>query len=144
MATAEQLIALKGGSVAALGPEATVLEAAALMNERGIGSVVVIDDQKRLAGIFTERDVLRRVVAEQRDPATTKLADVMTSPVACAAPHTTLDEIRNVMRQRRIRHLPVADRKRVVGMVSIGDLNKAEHDVQVQTIHYLEQYMSVS
>ncbi len=144
MATAEQLIALKGGSVAALGPEATVLEAAALMNERGIGSVVVIDDKKRLAGIFTERDVLRRVVAEQRDPATTKLADVMTSPVACAAPHTTLDEIRNVMRQRRIRHLPVADRKRVVGMVSIGDLNKAEHDVQVQTIHYLEQYMSVS
>ncbi len=144
MATAEQLIALKGGSVAALGPEATVLEAAALMNERGIGSVVVIDDKKRLAGIFTERDVLRRVVAEQRDPATTKLADVMTTPVACAAPHTTLDEIRNVMRQRRIRHLPVADRKRVVGMVSIGDLNKAEHDVQVQTIHYLEQYMSVS
>ncbi len=144
MATAEQLIALKGGSVAALGPEATVLEAAALMNERGIGSVVVIDDKKRLAGIFTERDVLRRVVAEQRDPATTRLADVMTSPVACAAPHTTLDEIRNVMRQRRIRHLPVADRKRVVCMVSIGDLNKAEHDVQVQTIHYLEQYMSVS
>ena len=144
MATAEQLIALKGGSVASLGPEATVLEAAALMNERGIGSVVVLDDKKRLAGIFTERDVLRRVVAEQRDPATTKLADVMTSPVACAAPHTTLDEIRNVMRQRRIRHLPVADRKRVVGMVSIGDLNKAEHDVQVQTIHYLEQYMSVS
>ncbi len=144
MATAEQLIALKGGSVAALGPEATVLEAAALMNERGIGSVVVIDDKKRLAGIFTERDVLRRVVAEKRDPTTTKLADVMTSPVACAAPHTTLDEIRNVMRERRIRHLPVADRKRVVGMVSIGDLNKAEHDVQVQTIHYLEQYMSVS
>jgi len=144
MATAEQLITLKGGSVAALGPEATVLEAAALMNERGIGSVVVLDDKKRLAGIFTERDVLRRVVAEQRDPATTKLADVMTSPVACAAPHTTLDEIRNVMRQRRIRHLPVAERKRVVGMVSIGDLNKAEHDVQVQTIHYLEQYMSVS
>ena len=144
MATAEQLIALKGGSVAALGPEATVLEAAALMNERGIGSVVVIDDKGRLAGIFTERDVLRRVVAEKRDPATTKLADVMTSPVACAAPHTTLDEIRSVMRERRIRHLPVADRKRVVGMVSIGDLNKAEHDVQVQTIHYLEQYMSVS
>ncbi len=144
MSTAEQLIALKAGSVAALGPEATVLDAAALMNERGIGSVVVIDDKKRLAGIFTERDVLRRVVAEQRDPATTKLADVMTSPVACAALHTTLDEIRNVMRQRRIRHLPVVEHKRVVGMVSIGDLNKAEHDVQVQTIHYLEQYMSVT
>ena len=143
MATAEQLISLKGGTVASLGPGATVLEAALLMNERGIGSVIVID-KDRLAGIFTERDVLRRVVAEQRDPATTKLADVMTSPVACAAPHTTLDEIRQVMRERRIRHVPLVNAKRVLGMISIGDLNKAERDVQVETIRYLEQYISVS
>ena len=80
MATAEQFISLKGGTVASLGPGATVLEASRLMNDRGIGSVMVIDND-RLVGIFTERDVLRRVVAEQRDPATTKLADVMTSPV---------------------------------------------------------------
>ncbi len=143
MATAEQFISLKGGTVASLGPGATVLEAALLMNERGIGSVIVID-KDRLAGIFTERDVLRRVVAEQRDPATTKLADVMTSPVACAAPHTTLDEIRQVMRERRIRHVPLVNAKRVLGMISIGDLNKAERDVQVETIRYLEQYISVS
>ena len=142
MATAEQFISLKGGTVASLGPGATVLEAALLMNERGIGSVIVID-KDRLAGIFTERDVLRRVVAEQRDPATTKLADVMTSPVACAAPHTTLDEIRQVMRERRIRHVPVVNAKRVLGMISIGDLNKAEREVQVETIRYLEQYISV-
>lgn len=142
MATAEQFISLKGGTVASLGPGATVLEAALLMNERGIGSVIVID-KDRLAGIFTERDVLRRVVAEQRDPATTKLADVMTSPVACAAPHTTLDEIRQVMRERRIRHVPLVNAKRVLGMISIGDLNKAERDVQVETIRYLEQYISV-
>ena len=143
MATAEQFISLKGGTVASLGPGATVLEASRLMNERGIGSVIVID-KDRLAGIFTERDVLRRVVAEQRDPATTKLADVMTSPVACAAPHTTLDEIRQVMRDRRIRHVPVVKAKRVLGMISIGDLNKAEREVQVETIRYLEQYISVS
>ncbi len=143
MATAEQFISLKGGPVASLGPGATVLEAALLMNERGIGSVMVID-KDRLAGIFTERDVLRRVVAEQRDPATTKLADVMTSPVACAAPHTTLDEIRQVMRERRIRHVPVVNAKRVLGMISIGDLNKAEREVQVETIRYLEQYISVT
>ena len=129
--------------MASLGPSATVLEAALLMNERGIGSVIVID-KDRLAGIFTERDVLRRVVAEQRDPATTKLADVMTSPVACAAPHTTLDEIRQVMRERRIRHVPVVNAKRVLGMISIGDLNKAEREVQVETIRYLEQYISVT
>ncbi len=143
MATAEQFISLKGGTVAWLGPDATVLKAAQLMNDRGIGSVIV-NDNDRLAGIFTERDVLRRVVAEQRDPATTKLADVMTSPVACAAPQTTLDEIRQVMRRRHIRHVPVVNRKHVLGMISIGDLNKAQHDGAVETIRYLEQYMSVS
>ena len=105
---------------------------------------MIVIDKDRLAGIFTERDVLRRVVAEQRDPATTKLADVMTSPVACAAPHTTLDEIRQVMRERRIRHVPVVNAKRVLGMISIGDLNKAEREVQVETIRYLEQYISVT
>ncbi len=143
MATAEQLLEIKGGSVASLPPGATVLEAAQLMNERHIGSVVVIDDD-HLAGIFTERDVLRRIVAEKRSPAKTHLATVMTSPVACAAPHTTLNEIRKVMRERRIRHVPVVDGDRVLGMISIGDLNKAEHDGQEETIRYLEQYMSVT
>ena len=143
MGTAEQLMSIKGGAVASLSPRATALEAAQLMNDRHIGSVVVIT-KGRLAGIFTERDVLRRVVAEQRDPAATRLSNVMTSPVACAAPHTTLNEIRRVMRDRRIRHIPVVDGKKVVGMISIGDLNKAEYDGQVETIRYLEQYMSVT
>ncbi|MHC4220055.1 MAG: CBS domain-containing protein [Planctomycetota bacterium] len=143
MATAEQLISVKGDTVASLSPKATVLEAAQLMNERHIGSVLVIGN-KRMAGIFTERDVLRRVVAEQRDPAMTRLADVMTRQVACAAPRTTLDEIRAVMREKRIRHIPVLDGERVAGMISIGDLNKAEHEREEQTIRYLERYISVA
>ena len=143
MATAEQLTAIKGGAIASLPPQATVLEAAQLMNDRHIGSVLVTEGNQ-LVGIFTERDVLRRVVADQRDPATTTVADVMTSPVACAAPHTTLDEIRTVMRDKRIRHVPVVNGGAVLGMISIGDLNKAEHDGQVETIRYLEQYMSVT
>ncbi len=143
MATAEQLTAIKGGAIASLPPQATVLEAAQLMNDRHIGSVLVTEGNQ-LVGIFTERDVLRRVVAEQRDPATTAVADVMTSPVACAAPHTTLDEIRTVMRDKRIRHVPVVNGGAVLGMISLGDLNKAEHDGQVETIRYLEQYMSVT
>ncbi len=143
MATAEQLIEVKGAAVASLPPTATVLEAAQLMNDRHIGSVLVID-HNRLAGIFTERDVLRRIVAEERSAATTQLDDVMTRQVACAAPHTRLDEIRAVMRRRRIRHIPVIQDKRVVGMISIGDLNKADHDGQAETIKYLEQFMSVT
>ena len=143
MGTAQQLITDKGDAVASLPPTATVLEAAQLMNDRHIGSVLVIT-RDRLVGIFTERDVMRRIVAEERSPATTTLDEVMTPQVACAAPHTRLDEIRAVMRQKRIRHVPVVDVRRVVGMISIGDLNKAEHDGQVETIRYLEQYMSVS
>ncbi len=143
MATAEQLIAIKGAAVASLPPTATVLEAAQLMNDRHIGSVLVIS-RNELVGIFTERDVMRRIVAEERSPATTTLDEVMTHQVACAAPHTRLDEIRAVMRQKRIRHVPVVDDRRVVGMISIGDLNKADHDGQAETILYLEQYMSVT
>ena len=143
MATAEHLIAVKGGSIASLGPAATVLDAAQLMNDRHIGSVLVIDND-RLVGIFTERDVLRRIVADQRDPASTPLSEVMTSPVACGAPHTTLNELRTVMRRRKIRHIPIVKGRRVLGMISIGDLNKADHDGQVETIRYLEQYISVS
>ncbi len=143
MATAEQLIEIKGAAVASLPPTATVLEAAQLMNDRHIGSVLVID-QDRLVGIFTERDVLRRIVAEERSAATTQLHDVMTRQVACATPHTRLDEIRAVMRRKRIRHMPVVKGKRVAGMISIGDLNKAEREVQVETIRYLEQYISVT
>ncbi len=143
MATAEQLTAIKGGAIASLPPQATVLKAAQLMNDRHIGSVLVTEGNQ-LVGIFTERDVMRRVVADQRDPASTTVADVMTSPVACAAPHTTLDEIRTVMRDKRIRHVPVVNGSGVLGMISLGDLNKAEHDGQVETIRYLEQYMSVT
>ncbi len=143
MATAEQLIAIKGATVASLPSTATVLEAAQVMNDRHIGSVLVID-RNRLVGIFTERDVLRRIVAEKRSAATTTLDEVMTRKVAFAAPHTRLDEIRQVMRQKKIRHMPVLDGTRVAGMISIGDLNKAEQDGREQTIRYLEQYMSVA
>jgi CBS domain-containing protein len=142
MATAEQLISTKGGTIAALPPTATVLDAAQLMNERHIGSVLVVD-RGRLVGIFTERDVMRRVVAVERMPHETTLEHVMTREVAVAAPHTMLDEIRMVMRERRIRHVPVLDGMRIIGMISIGDVNRAEHDVQEQTIRYLEQYCSV-
>ena len=140
---AQQLVAAKGDAVASLPPSATVLDAARIMNERHIGSILVIS-RGRLAGIFTERDVLRRVVAEQRDPSATTLKQVMTEAVACAAPHTTLDEMRRVMREKRIRHIPVVDGHTVTGMISLGDLNKVEHDGAVETIRYLEQYMSVS
>ena len=155
MCTALDLVREKQDEVAALAPDASALDAANLMNDRRIGSVLVMegpdpgiphspDTPHRLMGIFTERDMLRRIVAAGRDPETTLLRDVMTSPVACALPHTTLEEMRLVIRNRRVRHLPVVDDNGVVlGIVSIGDLNRADRAVQEQTIHYLEQYISV-
>ena len=164
MCNALDIIREKGNEeVVALPPEATVLEAANRMNDRHIGSVLVMEEASdgdaeivgagagagaggaRLLGIFTERDVLRRIVGGHRDSHDTLLREVMTTPVACALPHTTVDEMRLVMRNRRIRHLPVVDDDgRVLGMVSIGDLNRAEKAVHEQTIHYLEQYISVA
>lgn len=143
MPTAERLLDRKGHGLAWLAPTATVFEAARLMNDKHIGSVLVLE-KGELRGIFTERDLMRRVVAERRDPEATTLAEVMTTKVVCAAPHTTLDELRFVMREQRIRHVPVVDDGTVLGMISIGDLNKAEHEVHVQTIEYLSSYMSVT
>ncbi len=144
MCTALDLVQEKHDDIAWLPPDASALDAANLMNDRRIGSVLVMDDG-RLLGIFTERDVLRRIVAAKRDPESTRLSEVMTSPIACALPHTTLEEMRLVIRNRRVRHLPVVDEAgHVLGIVSIGDLNTAEHAVQEQTIHYLEQFISVS
>ncbi len=145
MTTAEQLIRRKEDKLATLTPDATALQAAQLMNDRMIGSVLVVK-QGTLAGIFTERDVLRRIVAEKRDPAKTRLSEVMTKQVVCAAPQTPLDEVRLVMHEKRIRHIPVVndDDRTILGMISIGDLNKVNLQAQAETIRYLKQYMSVA
>ena len=140
MSTVQSVLAKKGGQVVTIGVADTALVAATLMNERGIGGLVVLDGG-RVAGMFTERDILRRVVAMRRDPATTPLREVMTSPVAFCRRETTLDECRAVMTEKRIRHLPVVDEKGVCGIVTIGDL--MAHDVtdQQATIQYLNEYI---
>jgi CBS domain-containing protein len=142
MANAQQILSRKGTDVISIGPDATVLDAAQLMNDHHIGSLVVLVDGQ-VAGIVTERDVMRRVVAAQRDPATMTVREAMTTPVACANPRTTSDELRAVMRDKRIRHVPVEENGIVVGLVSIGDLNRVEQEVQDRTIRFLEQFMSV-
>jgi CBS domain-containing protein len=143
MPNARQVIDRKGRDVVTITPDASVLEAARLMNENKIGALIVTVDGA-LLGIFTERDIMQRVVAAQRDPSTTAVEHVMTHPVACAAPNTTTNEMASVMRDKRIRHLPVVDDGKVVGIVSIGDINRSQNSVHEQTIQYLEQYISVA
>ena len=139
MATVRDILVHKGSQVLNIGPEATVYDAARLMNEHKVGSLLVMDGS-RLIGIFTERDILQRIVAQRRDPVSTLVLDVMTAEVACCRIHTTLAEARGVMKNRRIRHLPVVDDdNRVLGIVSIGDLNAHDNHSHEQTIHFLEQ-----
>jgi CBS domain-containing protein len=117
------------------------MEAACLMNEHKIGALVVID-QGVVVGMFTERDILRRVVGERRDPDTTRVADVMTAEVVCCTPETSIEEARVAMKERRVRHLPLVDEnRRLQGLISIGDLNAHDAFSQEQTIHSLQEYL---
>jgi CBS domain-containing protein len=141
MATALDVLAAKDCPLHTVDANMSVLQATQLMNKHKIGAVVVTDEG-RVAGMFTERDVLTRVVAEQRSPASIKVGEVMTREVICCDPDTDLDEVSAIMKNRRIRHLPVcaADGK-VLGLVSIGDVNAHYASNQAQTIHFLSEYV---
>ncbi len=141
MAVVRDLLTRKGSGVVSVAPAATVLEAAQLMNERGIGGVLVVDAGERLVGIFTERDILRRVVAAGLPPATTPVLDVLTAdPVTCL-PETTVEECGVIMTSRRIRHLPVLDSAGLHGVVTSGDLLAFRVSEQESTIQYMNEYM---
>ena len=141
MPTVQEILQVKGSRVHCVEPDTTVLEATQRMNAERIGAMVVTD-QGRVAGMFTERDVLRRVVGERRDPATTRVAEVMTTEVVCCTPGTAIDEVRGAMKNRRIRHLPVVDDEgRLLGLVSIGDLNAHQATAQEQTIYLMHEYL---
>lgn len=142
MATVADILHNKGRHVATCGSEDTVLAAVQDMNRRRIGALVV-QEGGRVVGVFTERDVLQRVVATMRDPSTTTVGDVMTDKVACSRPETSLDEARSVMARHRIRHLPVCNEDGLLeGIISIGDLNAWEIDGKEETIHWLHEYIA--
>jgi CBS domain-containing protein len=141
MPTVSELLAIKGSQVMTIGPEAAVLHAALLMNEHKIGSLVVLADGQ-VVGIISERDILTRVVVPRLDPGVTSVRDVMTTEVVCCQPHTELDEARGVLKNRRVRHLPVLDEgQQLCGMISIGDLNAYESHDHELTIHILREYI---
>jgi CBS domain-containing protein len=141
MATVQDILRVKGTHVLSIGPEATVLDTALLMNEHKVGSLVVMA-AGQVMGIITERDILQRIVVPRRDPAQTAVYQVMTTEVVCCQPHTPLEEARGVLKNRRIRHLPVQDDdNRLCGLISIGDLNAYDSHDHEMTIHVLEEYI---
>ncbi|MBC8105582.1 MAG: CBS domain-containing protein [Anaerolineae bacterium] len=141
MPTVADIISKKGSMVHSTSPDATVLEATNKMNQHKLGALVVMADGA-VVGMFTERDVLRRVVGEQRDPATTTVGEVMTADVITCTPQTDMDDVSAIMQQKRVRHVPVCcDQGKLMGLVSIGDVNAYHVVHQEATIEYLNEYI---
>lgn len=130
----------KGENVYTVGPLATVLDAVNTMNSHHIGSVLVCEGGYPV-GIFSERDVLVRVVAAHRDPRQTLVRDVMTTRLYTASPDNTLLEVMRLMTDRRCRHVPVMEGELLVGLVSIGDLTKATQHNLRQEVRELSNYI---
>jgi CBS domain-containing protein len=142
MATVRDILVEKGFHVLSIGEDATVLDGALLMNEHKIGGLAVLREG-RVVGMFTERDILRHVVAKQRDPAEVRVGEVMTHKITVAHAGTTIDEARGLMKNKRIRHLPIVDDDRKpVGMISIGDLNAHEIVDNERTVGALREYLN--
>lgn len=135
-----ELLQAKGGQVYSVGPIATVSEAVAVMNDHQIGSVLVIEDGYPI-GIFSERDVLVRVVSPCRDPRKTIVREVMTHRLHVASADDLLLDVMRLMTEKRCRHVPVLDGRELVGMVSIGDLNKATQETLRQEVRELSSYI---
>ena len=128
-------------SIYSVSPEATVFDAIGQMSENNVGAMLVTRDGK-LVGILTERDYLREIALKGRDSRQTPVADIMVRKVVYIEPGCSVDEAMNIMTDQRIRHLPVMDGERLVGVVSIGDLVKAKvakHETHIRT---LEAYIA--
>ncbi len=140
MAKVRDILNHKGREVACVERERSVIDAAREMNRRRIGSLVVVDGD-RVVGMFTERDILVRVVAEARDPNQVTVGQVMTAPVVCVNPDTDLDECKNLVTKRRIRHIPVLETGKLVGLVTSGDIMARESIERAVTIESLCEYI---
>ncbi len=132
----KEILAYKGDTVHRVSPSSTVAEAIQLMNDRKIGATVVMDGD-RLVGMFTERDVLKRVVPMGKDTARTPVSEVMSTDLVVIKPTLTVEEAMQVVTEKKRRHLPVMKGERLVGLISIGDLTRwlvREHENEIETL----------
>jgi CBS domain-containing protein len=140
MKTVQQLLESKRHSVVSVSPSNTVLEALKVMAEKEIGAVVVIEDE-HLVGIFSERDYARKVVLEGKASKDTPVREIMTEKVVCVRPEQTIEDCMGLMTDKRIRHLPVLEHKKVIGVISIGDVVKEMLYEKEFVIKQLESYI---
>jgi len=136
-----EILAEKGPNVYNVAPETTVFEAVALMNQKKIGSLLVMK-RDRLVRIFTERDALTRIIGASRDPKKTRVEEVMSTNLAVVQPSTTVAEAMLIVTEKHFRHLPVMEGDELKGMVSIGDLTRWLVRVDESYIDNLLSYIS--
>jgi len=141
MHSVRQILTQKGSDIWAVKPDDSVFDAVRQMAELKVGAMMVMTDA-RLDGMFSERDYARKVILEGRSSRETPVSDIMSSPPITIHPQATADEALALMTQKRIRHLPVVEGGKVVGLVSIGDLVNAKIEDQQRLIEQLEQYVS--
>lgn len=141
MKTIRKLLENKGKEVWSIRPEASVLDALTLMADKQIGALLVVDDSGPV-GVISERDYARSVALKGRTSRSTPVRTIMTHPVRCMRPDETLEEAMAIMTEHRVRHLPVVDGTRVIGLISIGDLVKSIISDQQFMIAQLEHYIA--
>jgi CBS domain-containing protein len=135
------ILAEKGTQVLTVSPETRVFDALALMAEQDVGALVVVADGKPV-GMFSERDYARKVILQGKSSKQIEVREIMSTPPQCITPKHTVDECMSIMTHRRVRHLPVLEDDRMVGIVSIGDMVKWIISAQEDTIEQLENYIT--
>ena len=141
MKLVKHLLDSKGHDILSIAPDASVLDAIKLMAEKGVGALIVMQGDE-LAGIVTERDYARKVILKERSSHETAVRDIMSDSVLTAGNDNDVVQCMNLMTNQRVRHLPVVEDGKVVGIISIGDLVKAVIADQKQEIEHLEHYIS--
>lgn len=141
MKTVADILRSKANSqIYTIWPSATVLEALTLMADKGIGALVVMENDK-VAGILSERDYARKIALMERSSYTTEVSEIMTCNVMTVTPGQTIEYCMELMTEKRLRHLPVLDNDKLIGLISIGDLVKDIISDQQSMIRQLEQYI---
>ncbi len=141
MRTVGALLQIKGNDVWSIGPDASVYEALQLLAEKNVGALLVRDGDE-LVGIVSERDYARQVELAGKTARDTRVNEIMTRRVVCVGPEQTLEQCMALMTEERIRHLPVLDQGRLVGIISIGDVVKEVIADQQSLIQHLERYIA--
>jgi signal-transduction protein with cAMP-binding, CBS, and nucleotidyltransferase domain len=142
MRTPVSIILRNQGKTVTAHRDLTVLDAVRTMSERNVGSILIVDEKDELLGIFTERDLLKRVTAASLDPGDTTISEVMTSDVIVVGRDADRQTVHSIMREKHVRHIPVLDGRRVLGVISLRDVLRSENEEKSFELDQLKRYVT--